>query len=138
MTRLGHVLTILTLALAPATAGSAFAQTTEIPRAEITPGEIPRIEIPQIVTPGVDVPRVDIPRIEIPRLAFPRMELPQLPKFDAFDAPQFNFEMTPDVGLALEKARAFADMAEVGKFAQGLSDQQRDQIDAARDMARGA
>jgi HEAT repeat protein len=111
MTRLGYCCTILTLALAPAVTGSAFAQTDDFPQVEI-----PRVEIPRVVIPRVDVPRVEIPRIEIPRIEIPQVDLSNLPD-------------------QLDRARALADMARDGLFAQNLS---REQLDAMKEQAREA
>jgi HEAT repeat protein len=136
MTRLGHLLTILTLATAPAVTGSAFAQPvrlevhtnvqTDVQTPDITI-QVPRLEIAPIEIPRVEIPRIEIPRVEIPRVEIPRVEIPQ---FD-FD---FKFDEQQ-----LERARAFADMAEVGRFAQkGLTDEQREQMEAMKDKIREA
>lgn len=129
MTRLGHLLTILTLAIAPAVTGSAFAQSVHTDvhtnvqtqthtnvQADVQTPDV-WIQIPQIDTPWVQVPRIEIPRIEVPRFDF-----------------DFKFDEQQ-----LERARAFADMAEVGRFAQkGLSDDQREQMEAMKDKIREA
>jgi len=115
MTRLGHLLTILTTAFPLVVTGSAFAQTIEIAPVEIPQVEIPRVEVPRVVIPRIDIPRIEIPPIE-------------------------PFEFSFDIQEQLERARAMADLAQtvdVGRFAQ-LTDEQRAQVDAARDKAREA
>jgi HEAT repeat protein len=100
MTRLGHFLTILTVALVPAVNGSAFAQTvyTVTPRVDV---QVPPIDVHvppvdvQVPAVAVQVPRVEIPRIEVPPIEIPLIEIPAL-DMQQFEMPPFEmpeFEM---------------------------------------------
>ena len=109
MTRLGHILTILATALAPLAAGSAYAQSPSGPVVVIPPIEIPQFELR------------DLPRIELP---------------DDFDLKMDQAHLKID-RAQIDKAVDLARLADLGRLAQ-LTDDQRAQIDSAKDRARDA
>jgi HEAT repeat protein len=120
MTRLGHVFTILTLALAPAVAGSAFAQTIDPPHVQVV------------------IPRVEIPRVEMPRIEIPQFELPDVRELHGIDFPELrDFQLPLDFDLKLDQALDLARIADQGRWAQkALTDEQREQIESVKEHAR--
>jgi HEAT repeat protein len=140
MTRLGHLLTILATALAPAVAGSAFAQSpdvhVQVPRVDVPRVDIPRIVIPRIDLPeiNVQIPQIDIPRVDIPLIDIPQVEIPDAPHFEM----PFDFDLKLD--LQIDKARELARLADLGRLGQtfAFSQDQREQIEAAKDRAHEA
>ncbi len=154
MTRLGHFLTILTVALVPAVAGSAFAQTvyTVTPRVDV---QVPPIDVHvppvdvQVPAVAVQVPRVEIPRIEVPPIEIPRIEFPALDmqqfEMPEFEMPQFeiqHFEMPhfeiPQVDLShLDMSRMQEQIAEVGRLAQASARElSRERVEELKERAR--
>jgi len=143
MTRLGHVLTILSVALVPAVTGSAFAQTvyTITPRVDVQVPPIdvqaPRVEIPRVVQiPRIEIPRIERPRIEIPRIEVPVFEMPdfEMPQFEMphFEIPQFELDLSH-----LDMARMQADIAEAGRLAQSsVHELSRERVEEIRERAR--